>query len=65
MLKIRSTPEHWCQGTVWKGRLFRLSAVEALQYSDRVEFVPVRPLKAMRGFLRGIDTRVPRERDRL
>ena len=39
--------------------------VEALQYLDRVEFVPVRPLKAMRGFLRGIDTRVPRERDRL
>ncbi|PYV07904.1 MAG: AbrB family transcriptional regulator [Acidobacteria bacterium] len=39
--------------------------VEALQYLDRVEFIPVRPLKAMRGFLRGIDTRVPRERDRL
>jgi AbrB family looped-hinge helix DNA binding protein len=38
--------------------------VEALQYLDRVEFVPVRPLKAMRGFLRGIDTRVPRERGR-
>jgi AbrB family looped-hinge helix DNA binding protein len=39
--------------------------VEALQYLDRVEFIPVRPLKAMRGFLKGIDTSVPRERDRV
>jgi AbrB family looped-hinge helix DNA binding protein len=39
--------------------------VEAIQYLDRVEFIPVRPLKTMRGFLRGIDTRVPRERDRV
>lgn len=39
--------------------------VEALQYLDRVEFIPVRPLKAMRGFLKGIDTTVPRDRDRV
>lgn len=39
--------------------------VEALQYLDRVEFIPVRPLKAMRGFLKGIDTTVPRGRDRV
>jgi AbrB family looped-hinge helix DNA binding protein len=39
--------------------------VEAIQYLDRVEFIPVRPLKSMRGFLKGIDTRVPRERDRV
>lgn len=39
--------------------------VEALQYLDRVEFIPVRPLKAMRGFLKGIDTRIPRDRDRV
>jgi AbrB family looped-hinge helix DNA binding protein len=38
--------------------------VEALQYLDRVEFIPVRPVKAMRGFLKGIDTTVPRDRDR-
>jgi AbrB family looped-hinge helix DNA binding protein len=38
--------------------------VQAFRYLDRVEFVPVRPMRAMRGFLRGIDTRVPRERDR-
>jgi AbrB family looped-hinge helix DNA binding protein len=39
--------------------------VEAMQYLDRVEFIPVRPLKAMRGFLKGIDTTVPRDRDRV
>lgn len=39
--------------------------VQALQYVDRIEFIPVRPLKAMRGFLKGIDTSVPRERDRV
>ena len=39
--------------------------VEALQYLDRVEFIPVRPMKAMRGFLKGIDTTVPRDRDRV
>lgn len=26
--------------------------VQALQYRDRIEFVPVRPVKALRGFLR-------------
>lgn len=39
--------------------------IEALQYLDRVEFIPVRPAKAMRGFLEGIDTTVPRDRDRV
>ena len=38
--------------------------VHAFRYLDRVEFVPVKAMRAMRGFLRGIDTRVPRERDR-
>jgi AbrB family looped-hinge helix DNA binding protein len=39
--------------------------VQAIQYGDRVELVPVKPVKQMRGFLRGIDTDVPREGDRL
>jgi AbrB family looped-hinge helix DNA binding protein len=39
--------------------------VEALQYLDRVEFIPVRPLNTMRGFLKGIGTNVPRDRDRV
>jgi len=39
--------------------------VQAIQYGDRVELVPVKPIMQMRGFLRGIDTDVPREDDRL
>jgi len=39
--------------------------VQALQYGDRVEFIPVKPMKSMRGFLKGIDTTVPRDRDRV
>lgn len=39
--------------------------VHAIQYGDRVELVPVRSAHEMRGFLRGIDTTVPREADRL
>jgi len=39
--------------------------VQAIQYGDRVELVPIVPVRQMRGFLRGIDTDVPREGDRL
>ncbi len=39
--------------------------VQALQYGERVEFIPVRSIKSMRGFLKGIDTSVPRDRDRV
>ena len=39
--------------------------VQAIQYGDRVELVPVRPIEQMRGFLRGIETDVPRDGDRL
>jgi AbrB family looped-hinge helix DNA binding protein len=39
--------------------------VQAIQYGDRVELVPVRSVQQMRGFLRGIATDVPREADRL
>jgi AbrB family looped-hinge helix DNA binding protein len=39
--------------------------VQVLTYEDRVEFIPLKPMKAMRGFLKGIDTAVPRDEDRL
>lgn len=38
--------------------------VQALQYEDRIELIPVRPARELRGFLRGIDTTVEREPDR-
>ena len=36
--------------------------VQVVVYGDRIELIPVRPAKTMRGFLEGIDTRVPRVR---
>ena len=39
--------------------------VEAIMYDNRIELIPVRSVKEMRGYLKGIDTRVEREADRL
>jgi AbrB family looped-hinge helix DNA binding protein len=39
--------------------------VQALAFGNRIEFIPLRPAREMRGFLRGLDTTVHRERDRL
>ena len=39
--------------------------IEALMYDDRIELIPVRPTRQMRGFLKGIDTTVEREADRV
>lgn len=39
--------------------------VQALLYENRIELIPVRPAKQMRGFLKGIDTTIVREGDRL
>ena len=39
--------------------------VQALEYEGRIELIPVRSAKELRGFLRGIDTRVRRDADRV
>ncbi len=39
--------------------------IQLVVYGDRIELIPVMPVKRMRGFLKGIDTRVPREGDRV
>ena len=38
--------------------------VEVFAHEGRIELIPVRPIKEMRGFLKGIDTTVEREDDR-
>lgn len=38
--------------------------VQALVYDGRVELIPMRPAKTLRGFLKGIDTTVARDADR-
>ena len=39
--------------------------LHAIEYRGRIELVPVRPTKAARGSLKGIDTNVPRDADRV
>lgn len=39
--------------------------VEAIAYDDRIVLVPVRSAKSLRGALRGMSTRIAREKDRL
>ena len=39
--------------------------VQAILYDNRIELIPLRPIRKMKGFLKGINTDVPREKDRL
>jgi AbrB family looped-hinge helix DNA binding protein len=39
--------------------------LHVFNHDDRVEFVPVRSARQMRGFLRGMDTAIERDSDRL
>lgn len=38
--------------------------VQAIAYGGRIELIPVRSVRQMKGFLNGIDTNVEREGDR-
>ncbi|MHB9072901.1 MAG: AbrB/MazE/SpoVT family DNA-binding domain-containing protein [Desulfobaccales bacterium] len=35
--------------------------VQVFQYENRIELIPLQEPKALRGFIKGIDTEVPRE----
>ncbi len=37
--------------------------VQIVQYEDRIELIPIRSTREMRGFLKGIDTSIDREPD--
>lgn len=39
--------------------------VQIIVYEGRLELVPVKPMKKMRGFAKGIDTTIEREQDRV
>lgn len=38
--------------------------LQVFRYQNRLEFVPVKNIKKMRGFLKGMDTIIKRENDR-
>lgn len=39
--------------------------IQVIQYEDRIELIPVRSIKQMRGILKGIDTTITRDTDRI
>jgi AbrB family looped-hinge helix DNA binding protein len=39
--------------------------VQAIPFKGRIELIPLEPIEATRGFLKGLDTTVPREDDRV
>jgi AbrB family looped-hinge helix DNA binding protein len=39
--------------------------VQVIQYQNRIELIPLKPMKQMRGFLKGINTQVQRDDDRV
>jgi AbrB family looped-hinge helix DNA binding protein len=39
--------------------------IQILTYQNRIELIPIQPMKKMRGFLKGIDTSVRRDKDRV
>ncbi len=38
--------------------------VQAFVFENRIELVPLEPIQNLRGFVRGMDTDIPREKDR-
>ena len=38
---------------------------QVMNYDGRVQFIPLRKMRAMKGWLRGMDSTVPREADRI
>jgi len=39
--------------------------IQIITYKNRIELIPIKPMKKMRGFLKGISTDVTREKDRV
>ena len=39
--------------------------IQMLTYHNRIELIPIKPMKKLKGFLKGIDTEVQRDKDRI
>lgn len=39
--------------------------MQMLMYGNRIELIPIKPIKELKGFLKGINTEVPRDQDRI
>jgi AbrB family looped-hinge helix DNA binding protein len=45
--------------------IFSGQKIQVLTYQNRIELIPIKPMKKMRGILKGIDTDVSRDKDRI
>ncbi len=45
--------------------IFPGQKLQVLTYQNRIELIPIKPMKKMKGFLKGIDTDVDRDKDRV
>ncbi len=39
--------------------------IQVLTYQNRIELIPIQPMKKMKGFLKGLDATVQRDKDRV
>ena len=45
--------------------IFSGQKIQVLIYQNRIELIPIKPMKKMKGFLKGINTDVDRDDDRV
>ncbi len=45
--------------------IFSGQKIQMFTYQNRIELIPIKPMKKMKGFLKGIDTHVDRDKDRV
>jgi len=45
--------------------IFSGQKIQVLTYQNRIELIPLKPMKKLKGFLKGIDTEVSRDKDRI
>ena len=45
--------------------IFSGQKIQVITYKNRIELIPIKPMKKMRGSLKGLDTEVARDKDRV
>jgi AbrB family looped-hinge helix DNA binding protein len=45
--------------------IFSGQKIQVLTYQNRIELIPIKPMKKLKGFLKGIDTEVSRDKDQI
>lgn len=45
--------------------IFSGQKIQVLTYQNRIELIPIKPMKKMRGKLKGLNTEVSRDKDRV